>query len=310
MKPLNDLNGKVCIVTGSNSGIGKAAASGLARLGATLVMACRNASQGEQVRDQIRRETENPDVELMRCDLSSQKSIRRFVEDFKRRHGRLDVLINNAANFDHRLRRPALTEDGVEVIFATNHLGPFLMTNLLLDTLVAGAPARIINIASKGLITFPFLDIEFDNLNGEKKFSTTHAYYHSKLAQIMFTYELARRLAGSGVTVNCIRVTNVKLDQSRTDYLPRPIQALYKLKRSLAITPEEMAKTYLWLAASPDTETVTGKYFDERCREVRSSRKSYAEPIWRRLWQVSERLTGLSPIESAHAHRTIDRIPI
>lgn len=307
MTQLNDMTGKVCIVTGSNSGIGKATAFGLARLGATVVMACRNQAQGEAARDQIRRETDNPSVELMLCDLASQKSIRRFAEDFKQRYSRLHVLINNAANFDHRLKRPALTEDGIEVIFATNHLGPFLMTNLLLDTLAASAPSRIVNVASKGLMTFPFLSAEFDNLNGERKFSTTHAYYHSKLAQVMFTYDLAQRLRGTGVAVNCIRVTNVKLGRDRYEYVPKLLRSVYELKRRLAITPEEMAKAYLWLAASPQAEGVTGRYFDENCREVKSSARSYDRAVWQRLWQVSARLTHLS---NGHAESlpALDRV--
>ncbi|HLF24794.1 MAG TPA: SDR family oxidoreductase [Anaerolineae bacterium] len=287
-------NGKVCIVTGSNSGIGKATARGLAELGATVVMACRNQAQGVAVRDQLIAQTGNPAVDLLLCDLAAQPSIRCFVDDFRRKYSRLDVLINNAANFDLSLKKPALTEDGVEMIFATNHLGPFLMTNLLLETLKASAPARIINVASKGLLTFPFLNIEFDNLNGEKKFSATHAYYHSKLAQVMFTYDLAQRLDGSGVAVNCIRVTNVKLDTGRYEYVPKLLRAMYAVKRSLAITPEAMAKTYIYLATSPEVGGVTGKYYDENRREVRSSGRSYDARVWERLWQVSAQLTHLT----------------
>lgn len=285
---------RVCIVTGSNSGIGKAAARGLARLGAIVVMVCRDLHRGEAACREIVSDTGHRTIDVMLCDLSSQTSIRRFVADFKAKYPRLDVLINNAANFDHRLRRPALNEDGIEVIFATNHLGPFLMTNLLLNTLKASAPSRVLNVSSKGLVAFPRLSIEFDNLSGERKFSVTHAYYHSKLAQVMFTYDLAQRLQGTGVTVNCIRVTNVKLDKGRYEYVPRLLRYLYEIKRSLAITPEQMAEAYVYLAASPDVEGVTGKLFDEKCREVRAYRPAYDEAVWRRLWETSKRLTGLN----------------
>jgi NAD(P)-dependent dehydrogenase (short-subunit alcohol dehydrogenase family) len=290
------MQGKVCIITGSNSGIGKAAALLLAKANATVVMACRSAERGEAALAEVKVKSGNPSVELEVVDLASQESIRRFVTGFKGRHSTLHVLINNAANFDQALKRPVLTGEGVETLFATNHLGPFLMTNLLLDTLKASAPARVLNVASKGLLTFPWLQIEFDNLNGEKKFSTTHAYYHSKLAQVMLTYDLARRLEGTGVTVNCIRVTNVALDWDRLSGLPGWMRAMYRLKRRFSITPEKMAETYLYLAASPEVENVTGKYWDENNRQVPSSKHSYDEPAWKQLWDVSERLTGLEPI--------------
>jgi NAD(P)-dependent dehydrogenase (short-subunit alcohol dehydrogenase family) len=284
----------VCIVTGSNSGIGKRVALQLAELGATVVMACRSRERGEAALAEVKRQSGSDAVALMLVDLSSQQSIRRFVEEFQRTYSQLHVLINNAANFDHTLTRPVLTEDGVETIFATNHLGPFLMTHLLLDRLKASAPSRIINVASKGLVTYPFLGIEFDNLNGERKFSTQHAYYLSKQAQVMFTYDLARRLEATGVTVNCIRVTNVQIDHGRYEYLSGLKRSLYEIKRRFAVTPEKMAETYVYLAASPEVEGVSGRYFDENNRQVRSNKKSYDAAIWQRLWNVSAKLTGLN----------------
>ena len=178
---MNTPSNKTIIVTGANAGIGRETARGLAKLGHTVVMVCRNVQAGEAVRQEVVSQTGNRAVTVMNCDLSSQKSIRQFVAAFMAKHPRLDVLINNAANFDHTLKQSTLTEDGVEVIFATNHLGPFLLTNLLLDALKASAPSRLLTVASKGLMTYPFLSIEFDNLAGQKKFSTQHAYYHSKL---------------------------------------------------------------------------------------------------------------------------------
>jgi NAD(P)-dependent dehydrogenase (short-subunit alcohol dehydrogenase family) len=296
-----DMAGRVCIVTGANSGIGKATAVALAKLNATVVLACRNAARGQAALAEVKAASGNDSAELLLIDLASQRSIRQSVADVQAKYSRLHVLINNAANFDHALRKPVLTEDGLETIFATNHLGPFLMTNLLLDMLQASAPARIINVASKGLLTFPGLSVEFDNLNGEKKFSTTHAYYHSKIAQVMFTYDLAKRLAGTGITVNCIRVTNVALEADRLTGLPGWMRAMYAVKRRFSITPEKMAETYVYLAASPVVESVTGKYWDENNRPVSSSKKSLDEAVWERLWRVSEELTQLKPSPFANA---------
>ncbi len=290
---MENLEGKVCMITGANAGIGKRAALQCAQKGAEVVMVCRSKERGEAALTEIREKSESDLVNLMLCDLSLQKSVRNLVKEFKESYNQLHVLINNAANFDYTLKKPQLTEDGVEVIFATNHLGPFLLTNLLLDVMKKSAPSRILNIASKGLMMYPRLTIEFDNLNGEKKFSYQHAYYHSKIAQIMFTYELARRLEGTGVTVNCIRVTNVKIDLERIKDVSRLSRYAYRIKRSFGITPEEMAKTYVYLATAPELEEVTGKYFDEHGKEVKSSKRSYDEAVWKKLWDVSEELTKM-----------------
>jgi NAD(P)-dependent dehydrogenase (short-subunit alcohol dehydrogenase family) len=288
------LAGKTIIVTGANSGIGKAAAIQLAQQGATVVMACRSAERGVQALESVCRLSNSDKVELMIVDLASQASIRRFAEEYQAKHARLDVLIHNAANFDHRLKKPILTEDGIETIFATNHIGIFLMTHLLLDLLKASAPSRIITVASKGLITYPFLDIEFDNLNGERKFSTQHAYYHAKLAQVMFTYDLAERLKGTGVTVNCVRVANVAIPDDRITHLPKWVHNIYKIKRSMSITPERQAQTYVYLAADPAVENITGGYWDERNQQVRSNRNSYHRDTWKRLWLETARMAGIA----------------
>jgi NAD(P)-dependent dehydrogenase (short-subunit alcohol dehydrogenase family) len=166
---MESMKGKVCMITGANSGIGKRAALQFAEIGATVVMVCRNKERGEAAFAEIKAKSGSESVDLMLCDLSLQKSIRTLVSRVTENYDHLHVLINNAANFDHTLKEPVLTEDGVEVIFATNHLGPFLLTNLLLDTMKKSAPSRILTVASKGLIAYPRLTIEFDNLNGEKK---------------------------------------------------------------------------------------------------------------------------------------------
>ncbi|RPI83925.1 MAG: SDR family oxidoreductase [Chloroflexi bacterium] len=289
-----NLENKTMIITGANSGIGKAASLQLAKLGATVIMACRSSERGAQAVDDVCSQVKNAQVELIQVDMASQASIRQFAEAFHSRHTRLDVLIHNAANFDHKLKKPSLTVDGVETIFATNHVGVFLMTHLLLDRLKASAPSRIITVASKGLITYPFLDIEFDNLNGERKFSTQHAYYHSKLAQVMFTYYLAEKLKGTGVTANCVRVTNVAIPDERLTHLPMWLLKIYHLKRSMSITPERQADTYVYLAADPAVQKVTGGYWDENNQQVRSSGNSYNRETWEKLWRESEKLAGIA----------------
>ncbi len=226
-----NLKDKVIVITGANSGIGKAAAIQLAQSGATVVMACRSHERGAQALDEVRKVANSQKVDLMQVDLASQKSIRTFVNEFKGQYQRLDVLIHNAANFDHTQKKPVLTKEGHETVFATNHLGPFLMTNLLLETLKASAPSHILTVASKGLVAYPFLQIEFDNFKGERKFNMQHAYYHSKQAQVMFTFDLAERLRGSGVTVHCVRVGNVAIPNERLTHLPKLLLQIYALKR-------------------------------------------------------------------------------
>ena len=164
------------------------------------------------------------------------------------------------------------------------------MTQLLLDTLKKSAPSRIITVASKGLVTYPFLDIEFDNLKGEKKFSMQHAYYHSKQAQVMFTFDLAERLKGSGVTVNCVRVGNVAIPDARLDHLPKWMLKMYEMKRKFALTPEKMAETYVWLAADPALNDVTGGYWDAPNTPVKANKNAYDRETQQRLWDITQKL--------------------
>lgn len=287
---MTNLTDKTIIITGANSGIGKAAAIQLARLGATVIMACRSAERGAQALEDVRKTANSERVELLRVDMASQASVRDFVAEFSSRHPRLDVLIHNAANFDHSQTKPVLTEDGVETVFATNHVNIFLMTQLLLDTLKASAPSRIITVASQGLMTYPFLDIEFDNLNGQKKFSMQHAYYHAKQAQVMFTFDLAERLKGTGVTVNCVRVGNVAIPDERLTHLPKFLLKLYEMKRKFALTPEKMAETYTWLSTDPALETVTGGYWDAPDKPAKANKNACNLETQQRLWDVTEQL--------------------
>ena len=285
-----DLGNKTMIVTGANSGIGKAASMQLARLGAHVVMMCRNRERGEQALADVKAASNSDKVELILADMSSQASVRNAVNEFLGKYSRLDVLIHNAANFDHRQTKPVITEDGLENVFATNHVNIFLMTQLLLETLKQSAPSRIITVASKGLMTYPFLDIEFDNLKGEKKFSMQHAYYHAKQAQVMYTFDLAERLKGTSVTVNCVRVGNVAVPDTRLDHLPKWLLKIYHAKRKFSLTPEKMAETYVWLAADPALNDVTGGYWDAPNTPVKANKNAYNRETQKRLWDVTASL--------------------
>lgn len=285
-----DLTNKTIIITGANSGIGKAAAIQLAKLGAQVVMLCRNQERGGQALQDVRLASKNGHVELILVDMASQTSVRNAVNEFLSKHRRLDVLIHNAANFDHRQTKPVMTPDGLENVFATNHVNIFLMTQLLLETLKKSAPSRIITVASKGLITYPFLDIELDNLKGEKKFNMQHAYYHAKQAQVMFTFDLAERLKGMGVTVNCVRVGNVAIPNTRLDHLPKFLLKMYEMKRKFALTPEKMAETYVWLAGDPSMQDVTGGYWDAPHTPVKANKNAYNRDTQQRLWDATKKL--------------------
>jgi NAD(P)-dependent dehydrogenase (short-subunit alcohol dehydrogenase family) len=276
------MSGKVCIVTGANSGIGKETALGLAKLGGTVVMVCRDHPRGEVAQRQIRKESSNDRVELMLCDLASQNSIREFSAEFKQRYDRLDVLVNNAGVF---LRERSLTEDGIESTFAINHLGYFMVTSLLLDLLKKSAPSRIVNVASTA---HRYGKLDIGAWVTGRDYSSFGAYANSKLANVLFTYELARRLEGTGATANCLHPGAVGTNLFRP--LPGFVQALIKL---VTIGPKRGAVTPIYLASSPEVEGVTGKYF-VRCASVKSSEASYDEEAARRLWEVSEELTGLA----------------
>lgn len=276
------MTGKVCIVTGANTGIGKETALGLARLGATVVMVCRDRDRSDAPLSEIKQKSGNDRVELMICDFSSQNSIRQFAEDFTQRHDRLDVLVNNAGVV---LRKRSLTEVGIESTFAINHLGYFLVTNLLLDVLKKSAPSRIVNVSSTAH-RFGKLDINAWPVG--RDYTAFGAYANSKLANVLFTYELARRLEGTGVTANCLHPGGVGTNLYRG--LPNFLQALIKL---VTISPARGARTSIYLASSSEVEGVTGKYFVRR-RQHESSEASRNDEAARILWEVSAELTGLN----------------
>lgn len=283
------LNGKVCLVTGATSGIGEVTARVLAQMGATVIAVGRDPQRGADTLQRIRSAASSAQVEFMLADLSSQAQIRQLAQEFKSKYSRLDVLVNNAGAW---LTRHQESVDGIEMTFALNHLGYFLLANLLLDTLKTSAPARIVNVSSYG---HKAGRMNFDDLQFRQRYDGMQAYRQSKLANILFTYELARRLAGTGITVNALNpglvatnfgLNNFGLNDGWSKNLLRRAYAL------VAISPEQGAQTAIYLATSQDVEGVTGKYFVKE-KEAQSSPASHDRAAAARLWQVSEALTGL-----------------
>jgi len=276
------------MITGANSGIGKATAIGLAKMGATIVMVCRNKERGEQALKDIRRKSNNESVYLVLADLSSQKAIHQLVKDFKEKYQHLHVLINNAGlNLSKRI----LTEDGIETTLAVNYLAPFLLCNLLLDPLEAGKPARIVNITS----SVQAKSIDFDNLNGEKHYRQSKVYAMSKLAVIIFTYEFARRFDGNGVTINCLHPGYVRTNMIRN--FRKFVKYFFPFISLFVRSPKRGAKTSIYCASSPEVEGVSGKYFKKR-KEAKSVKASYDEELAKELWDVSVELTNLNSEKS------------
>jgi len=275
---------KVCLITGATSGIGKATAIGLANMGAKVVMVGRDRGRGEAAMAEIKEKSTNASVDLMLADLSSQGEIRRLADEFKKAFPRLDVLINNAGVI--RSER-ITTTDGLETTFAVNHLAYSLLTNLLLDVLKASAPSRIVNVASGEQRNGT---IDFDDLQAEKGYKGAKAYSQSKLATVLFTYELARRLEGSGVSANCLHpgVVGTNLGSGVSGVFGYMVRAMTPLMKS----PEKGAETSVYLASSKEVESVSGRYFVKKA-EARSSDASYDERLARRLWEVSADLTIL-----------------
>jgi NAD(P)-dependent dehydrogenase (short-subunit alcohol dehydrogenase family) len=274
-----DMRGKVCLVTGSSSGLGKATALGLAQLGATVILGCRDKQRGEAALAEIRKESSNQMVELMLLDLALQDSVRSMVTEFEKRYDQLDVLINNAGIFKNRR---ILTTDGLEMMFATNHLGPFLLTNLLLDKLKGSASARILSITAPS--TTP---LNFDDLQGEKRFNAYTAFGASKMCNLLFTYELARRLGGTHITANAIHPGLVKSGIMR-EAAP-PIRWFTYL---ISTAPQKAAQTPIYYASSPEVEGITGLFFRSR-QAIESNSYSTNQEVQKRLWDVSVALTGL-----------------
>ena len=284
MATSHTMQGKICLVTGATSGMGKETALGLARMGATVVLVARDQNKGKQAQHEITRQSGNEQVDLLLADLSSQQEVRKLADEFKAKYQQLHVLVNNAgAVFTKR----QTTVDGLEMTFALDHLAYFLLTNLLLDTIKASAPARIINISSQAQGVGK---INFDDLQGEKSYGLFGftAYGQAKLANVMFTYELARRLQGTGVTVNAVGPGPVSTNFGVSN--GGIFGTIAKFATRSAKTPIDAAKTAIRLASAPEMQNATGKFFYEE-REIHSSKLSHNVATQKRLWEVSEELT-------------------
>lgn len=280
------MNGKVVMITGANSGIGKHTAIALAKMGATIIMVCRNGKRGEKALEDIKEKTKSDKIELFLADLADQNSIAAMVVNFKKKYDKLHVLINNAGLF---LTKRSTTFEGYESTFAINHLGHFLLTYLLLDTLKASAPVRIINVASAA---HNFAKINFDDINMENNYSAIRAYANSKLYNILFTYELARRLGNTGITVNALHPGTVRTNFGKNND-GKLFKLLFKFFGLFMIGAKKGARTSIYLANSANVENKTGKYYVKR-KERKSSKISYDRSVQERLWQISENLTHIS----------------
>jgi len=279
------MQGKICLITGGTNGIGKITAQELARIGAMVVIVGRNAQKTSQVVKEIRAASGNNTVDSLLADLSSQQEVRRLANEFKSKYSHLHVLLNNAGGF---FMQRQLSVDGIEMTFALNHLAYFLLTNLLLDTITASAPARIINVSSDAHASGK---IEFDNLQGERVY-TPRAYDNSKLANILFTMELARRLEGTRVTVNALHPGFVATGFAKNN--GKVIAALVSIFAPLvARSPAKGAATSIYLASSPSVEGITGKYFYDS-HVIPAAPQATDMVVARKLWDVSAEMVHLT----------------
>lgn len=284
------MHGKICLVTGATSGIGKATATGLARQGATVVIVGRNQAKGEAALREIQRTSGNTSVDLLLADLSSQASVRQLAATFLERYEQLHVLINNAGVF---LTKRTLTVDQLEMTFAVNHLAPFLLTQLLLERLKASAPARIVNVCSGAHYT---AHLQSQDLQLQRGYNVWRAYAQSKLAMLLCSYKLARHLEGSGVMLNCLNPGFVFTNMGMSNVGPRVQTVAKALLSRLGSSPDRGALTSLFLAMSSEVEQVTGKYFDKLILK-QSSKASYDLELQEQIWAISRQLVQL-PVEA------------
>ena len=277
---------KRVIITGGNSGIGYQVAKQLAEKGWSVTLFCRREEAAEQACEEIRQQTGNRHVDYILVDLSDMKSVRKAAEQYIQKEDVLDVLINNAADFDLSVKKPILTREGLEKQFATNVVAPFLLSILLKGLLEKSESGRILNISSQGLILYPFMQLDFENLSGQKRYSPAKTYYQNKLALLMLS--LYMRKWWKGIKIQAIRVTNVRVDMRRYNHLNTFMKNLYKIKSRFSISPEEMAKVYTSLSTEDGYD---GFLYDEKCREVKANRAAYEEEERENLYFLLEQLT-------------------
>lgn len=289
------MHNKTTLITGGTTGIGKETARGLAKLGVQVVIVGRNTGRGKEAVRDIQQSSGNQAVHFLQADLSSLAEVRRLAHTVQTRFGDLQVLVNNVAGvFRHRTE----TVDGLEATLAVGHLAPFLLTNLLLPTLKHNAPARIVNVSSDG---HSMAEIDFDDLQAERFYRAIDIYTRVKLANLVFTYELARQLQGTGVTVNAVDPGGAHTqltDNTTSDMLPPLLKILYPLISRFAFTSaEKAAKSSIYAASSPELEGVTGAYINTKLQQAKSSKASYDPSAQRRLWEISAELTELHQVE-------------
>jgi NAD(P)-dependent dehydrogenase (short-subunit alcohol dehydrogenase family) len=282
---MTEMTSKLCMVTGATNGIGKVTALELAKMGASVIVVGRSAEKTETVVKAIQQVSGNPNVEAMIADLSAQAQVRELAAAFKQKHDHLDVLVNNAGAIF--LRREE-SVDGIEMTWALNHLNYFLLTNLLLDALQRAPSARIVNVSSGAHASGT---IHFDDLQFTRRGSMMATYPQSKLANVMFTYELARRLTGTKVTANVLHPGLVGTGFAANN--GGLLRIGIAIAKPFMLSPEQGAQTAIYLASSPEVEGVTGKYF-VKCKPRKSASASYDEAAQRRLWEISEQMTGLA----------------
>jgi NAD(P)-dependent dehydrogenase (short-subunit alcohol dehydrogenase family) len=286
--PLASMSGKICIVTGANSGIGKETALGLAQMGARVIMVCRSAEKGKAALEEIRRESGSSQVDLLIADMSSQASVRALAEQIQRKYSRLDVLVNNAGGA--ALAR-TLSADGIEMTLATNHLGAALLTLLLLDLLKASAPSRIVNVSSSEAqaARLDTNDLQFERW----KYHGIAAYRQSKLLMNAFTFELARRLAGTGVTANCLHPGAVATNIWNSDLLPPLIgKLIVAVVKPFMLNSKQGAAVSLYLATSPEVAQVSGEYF-VKSKPAKSNPLSREPKLMAEVWLCTAKMTSL-----------------
>jgi NAD(P)-dependent dehydrogenase (short-subunit alcohol dehydrogenase family) len=275
------MTGRTCVVTGANSGIGLETARGLAQRGAHVVLVCRNAQKGEAALTDIRRDTGSTQLELLLADMSSLASVRELAAQVQQRCPRLDVLVNNAGA---AVPSRTLSADGIEMTLAANHLGPSLLTLLLLDRLESSAPSRIVNVSSEAQLSAPLVmdDLQF----AQRKYNALAAYAQSKLLMNAFTFELARRLEGTGVTANCLHPGVVATNIWPAD-TPWYLKLMIGLIKPFMLNAKRGAEVSLYLATSPEVATTTGQYF-VKSKPAGSNPRSREPEVMARVWQWTE----------------------
>lgn len=293
--PSNIMRGKTALITGGTDGIGKATGIALAKLGAQVVIVGRDAKRGEAAVNELQQTSDSQTHHFLRADLSIQADVRRLTDEFQRRFSHLHVLVNNVAGV-YRQRQE--TVDGVEATFALGHLAPFLLTHLLLPVLQADAPSRIVNVTSEG---HSMAKLDFDDLQAQRFYRGIDIYVRVKLANLLFTYELARQLEGTRVTVNAVDPGGAHThltDSTTSDMLPPLMKVLFPLVSRFAFTSvEKAAESSIYAAAYPDLVSVSGRYFSPKLQETKSSKASYDTEAAHRLWRISEDLTGVRASE-------------